>query len=205
MKTKMLHTNILAAAALAGAMWLVACSNNKKNDDNIIAPKPTKVVKKATQAIGDYHQSRTIEWLGANYTISTARTADKTLPLTEDESGNKYYDNKITIKITRADGSVFLEKTFQKSDFKAHLTGTYARTGALLGVVFNKAKGNNLYFAASVGSPDSMSDDFVPIVVRISNMGTTTMYEDTQLDTEAGDSEDENNTETNDQYEEDGV
>ena len=96
------------------------------------------------------------------------RKADESLPLVADEQGNKYFDNRITVEIKRADGSLFFKRTFVKTDFAKCLSNSYGRNGALLGVVFNEVKDNNLYFAASVGSPDIMSDSFVPIVVKLS-------------------------------------
>lgn len=44
--------------------------------------------------------------------------------------------------------------------------------GALLGIVYVKAEGDYLYFAASVGSPDVTSDEYVPLVLKISRMGS---------------------------------
>ena len=133
--------------------------------------------------MSDYAQSRVIEWLGNSYTVSTERKADTSLPLCKDEQGNEYYDNCITVTITRKDGSLFFKRTFTKTDFAQYAKGSYGRDGALLGVVFNTIKNDALLFAASVGSPDNMSDNFVPIVVRISRTGAVSMSEDTAIDT----------------------
>ena len=40
-----------------------------------------------------------------------------------------------------------------------------------------------MIFAASVGSPDKMSDEYVPLVLTISRGGTVNIAKDTQLDT----------------------
>ena len=56
---------------------------------------------------------------------------------------------------------------------------------ALLGIVFDKAEGDNLVFAASVGSPDRMSDEYVPLVLKISRFGDVRISKDTQMDTGA--------------------
>ena len=144
---------------------LSSCESKKKENKNIITTKPVTKVKKGTQSMSDYAQSRVIEWLG------------------KDEQGNEYYDNRITVTITRKDGSVFFKRTFTKTDFAQYAKGRYGRDGALLGVVFNTIKNDALLFAASVGSPDNMSDNFVPIVVRISRTGAVSMSEDTAIDT----------------------
>lgn len=184
MKPQHIILSIIAAACLAGGPGiLTACSEKKKSDNNIITTKPTVVKKRATQSIGDYTQRRDISWLGSTYTIATERKADPALPLAQDEQGNRYYDNRITVTISRKDGSVFFQRTFSKADFAQYTHNAFAKDGALLGVVFNEAKGDNLLFAASVGSPDNMSDNFIPIVVRVSRLGAVSMYEDSALDT----------------------
>lgn len=160
---------------------LAACGNTPKSDD-IIAKKPAKVAKKSVQKMGDYAQTRKVEWLGAVYTVTVERKADTSLPLVADETGNKYYDNRITLIIRRPDGTEFFHRTFTKSDFSAYIGGE-AKNGALLGVVLDKAESASLYFAASVGSPDSMSDEYVPLVVRIERGGNVVISKDTQLDT----------------------
>lgn len=178
----------LAMMMVGGLTLFSSCKDDKKKaEGDIIAPKPVVVKKKSTQKVGDYSQKREVDWLGAHYIISMERKADESLPLVADEQGNKYFDNCITVEIKRADGSLFFKRTFVKTDFAKCLSNIYGRNGALLGVVFNEVKDNNLYFAASVGSPDIMSDSFVPIVVKISRTGAMSIYEDTQLDTSADD------------------
>lgn len=178
----------LAIMMVGGLTLLSSCKDDKKKaEGDIIAPKPVVVKKKSTQKVGDYSQKREVDWLGAHYIISMERKADESLPLVADEQGNKYFDNRITVEIKRADGSLFFKRTFTKTDFAKCLSNSYGRKGALLGVVFNEVKDNNLYFAASVGSPDIMSDSFVPIVVKLSRTGAMSIYEDTQLDTSAYD------------------
>ena len=183
-RMKNIKKGIYAAALLMGCLCaLSSCESKKKENKNIITTKPVTKVKKGTQSMSDYAQSRVIEWLGNSYTVSTERKADTSLPLCKDEQGNEYYDNRITVSITRKDGSVFFKRTFTKTDFAQYAKGRYGRDGALLGVVFNTIKNDALLFAASVGSPDNMSDNFVPIVVRISRTGAVSMSEDTAIDT----------------------
>ena len=72
----------------------------------------------------------------------------------------------------------------------------------MLGIVFDKVEGNNLIFAVSIGSPDKMSDEYVPLVMKISNLGAVSIQKDTLLDT--GNTEgDESEVDTED--DDDGV
>ena len=57
------------------------------------------------------------------------------------------------------------------------------KNSVLLGIVLDKADADNIYLAASVGSPEKSSDEFVPLVVKVSRMGKVTISKDTQLDT----------------------
>jgi hypothetical protein len=167
---------MLLAAALC-----FSCKE-KKQTNIIIAKKPTVSTPAKPQKMGDYNLSRRVEWKGSTYTIQTQLKAVDSLPLASD--GNKrYYDNTITLRIVRADGSEFFKRTFKKTDFKSYVDDIYYKDGALLGIVFVGAKGDNLQFAASVGNPDKSSDEYVPLVLSISSTGGVTISKDTQLDT----------------------
>ena len=122
------------------------------------------------------------------------RKADESLPLADDGQGNKYYDNRITVKIVRKDGSEFFNRTFVKEDFSAYVDALYKKNSALLGIVLDRAEADYLVFAASVGSPDKMSDEYVPLVMKVSRFGDVKISKDTQLDTMSEGSEDNNTT-----------
>ena len=155
----------------------------KKRSDVIIAPKPQAPKPKKTQKMSEYEQSRDVEWLGTTYKVVMKREVDTSLPLAVVDDNTKYFDNKITVKILRKDGTEFFNRTFLKTDFNQYLDRDTKENGALLGLVFDKVEGNQLVFAASVGSPDAASDEYVPMVVKISRMGTMSIGLDTQLDT----------------------
>lgn len=172
--------------AIAAAGLMASCAEKKKSNI-IIAPKPAaKVTNKATQKMSDYEQARDIEWLGTTYKIVVKRASDSELPIIKLDETTKYYDNKITVRILRKDGTEFFNRTFNKSDFERYLDKHTKETGALLGIVYVKAEGNNLCFAASVGSPDITSDEYVPMVLKISNLGAVNISKDQILDTESG-------------------
>lgn len=169
------------------ATSLTGCKE-KKSTTLIITEKPKKEVPSKPHKTGDYQQTRTIEWRGENYTIEMSRKADSTLPLTG-EANSRYYDNRIQLKITRPDGSVFFNRTFTKTFFQSYVDDIYYKDGALLGIVFFKAEPDNLVFAASVGNPDASSDEYVPLVLKLSPSGTLNISKDTQLDTGANEDE----------------
>lgn len=163
------------------ALCLYSCKE-KKESNNIIVPKQVKKAVRENDRMSEYTQTKTVEWLGQTYTVVVHRYADEGLPKAKDETGNMYFDNKITVKVHRADGSEFFNRAFAKTDFTEYLPKDVASDGALLGMVLEKAEGDHLVFAASVGSPDSMSDAFVPLVVKVSRTGKVSVAVDIDLE-----------------------
>ncbi len=179
-----------SVAILALLVALGSCSEKKKDTIIITKKQPIIVKPSKPQKMGDYTQSRSVEWMGNKYTIESKLTADTTLPLTSD-GVNKYYDNVIQIRIIRADGSEFFSRAFKKTNFQSYVEDYYYKNGALLGIVYVKTEGNHLIFAASVGNPDKSSDEYVPMVLKINNFGAVTISKDSQLDTGTDSQEEE--------------
>ncbi len=175
---------------LVAALVMATSCGEKKKSDIIIAPKPEAPKPKKTQQMSGYEQARDIEWLGTTYKVIVKRFSDKELPLAKGDDNTKYYDNKITVRILRKDGTEFFNRTFTKSDFMGYLDADTKNNGALLGIVYVDANGDCLSFAGSVGSPDITSDEYVPLVVKISRLGAVSIGKDTRLDT-GGDDENE--------------
>lgn len=174
--------HILGLVTMSVAICLTSCGEKKEKTD-IIARKHIVVRAKETRMMGNHSESRKVQWIGNSYTVDTDLKADKSLPIVSDGE-QKYYDNRATVKILRKDGSVFFNRTFSKADFINQIDANY-KDGALLGVVYDKCDGNNLYFAASVGSPDKSSDEYVPLVVKISRFGEVSIKKDATLDTQS--------------------
>lgn len=179
-KMKTLRT--LLAASVAVAVFS-ACGEKKPTGD-IIAKKPVVKVQSSPVKMQDSKHQETVEWLGGKYTLTIARNADTSLPMITDEAGGKYYDNKISLNVARADGSLFFQKTFTKADFASQVSEKYMNKSALLGIVFDHAEDGSLVLAASVGAPDVLSDDYVPLLITISRMGGVSIVKDTRLDGE---------------------
>lgn len=181
----MKQKNLLKTGLIAALMSVaVGGCKEKKQTTDIITTKPKAEAPRPVQEIGDYDQDVTVDWGGTNYTVRMQRVADRSLPIVDDGTGSRYYDNKITLRVTRNDGSDFFAKTFTKSDFNAYVDAAFSKNSALLGIVFDKVEDGVLRFAASVGSPDKASDEFVPLVMKISRSGSVSISKDTQLDTE---------------------
>ena len=156
-----------------------SCGKKKQHDDIIVqeteAPQPQAPIR-----MQDYKDIKDVQWLGKQYQIEVSRTACDSLAMVKDESGQKFVDNRIVLKVIRQDGSVFCTKTFTKSAFNACLDDDYRKTGILEGFVFDKAEGNQLFFAASVCHPQT--DEYIPMVVTVSNFGEVGIARDQQME-----------------------
>jgi hypothetical protein len=85
---------------------------------------------------------------------------------------------------------VFFSQTFTKASFNDYLDDDYRATGILEGLVFDRVDGHQLIFAGSVSHPQT--DEYIPLVVTLSNFGDVTISLDTQRDT-SGSGEEQNN------------
>ena len=170
----------LFVALLMVALMISSCGKKKESKD-IIVPTVVEVKPKDPISMQPYNQQQQVEWLDKHYQVFIDRVADDSLRMVEDETGQKFIDNRINLRVVRADGSVFFKQDFTKSSFNAQLDDDYRQTGILEGLVFDKVDGNNLVFAGSVSHPQT--DEYIPLVVTVSNFGKVTIKRDDLMDT----------------------
>lgn len=173
---KFFYTLCLAASALLAT----GCSR-KQESQVIIIKKPVVLKPGKPQRMGDYTHSQSVDWMGSRYTVETRLQAVDSLPLATD-GARRFYDNSVRIRIVRADGSDFFNRTFLKRNFKEYVEQSFYDGGALLGIVFVRVEGRALVFGASVGNPDKSSDEYVPLIVRVDNFGNVSISKDTKPD-----------------------
>ena len=169
---------------------MTACKE-KTEPKVIIAPKVETPKPTGPVVMQDLNSQNEVEWLGKFYKVQVSRKADRELPMVDVEQGRKGVDNRITLKILRPDGTEFFNRDFTKSAFAGCLDETTKDSGVLLGIVLDRAEGDDLIFAASVGSPDVLSDEFIPMVLTVSRMGEVSIQRDTTMDTSNGQEQEE--------------
>jgi len=167
-------------AVVLTALVVTSCGKKKQSNDIIVptveTPKPQTPVR-----MQPYDQTNDVQWLGKEYQVAINRVSSDSLPMVKDETGQQFFDNRITVRILRSDGSVFFKRVFTKADFVAQLDDDYRKTGILEGIVFDKTDGNNIIFAGSVSHPQT--DEYIPLVVSVSNFGEVSIRRDDQMDT----------------------
>ena len=153
---------------------MISCEKEKKStlrNNIIVPPRQEKVVDTLVHQMNPVDQTDEVKWLGSTYRVTVNRHSSDSLSVVTDNNGNRYRNNVIRLKITRADGSVFFEKNFSKSLFASLVDETYLSKNVILGLVFNDVDANGMHFLGSVGSPDELSEDYIPFIVTISRMG----------------------------------
>ncbi len=167
----------------AMALSIVSCGEKKKADD-IITKKVAQPRPSAPIRMQESDVTQTISWLGKDYLVRIHRQPLDSV-IVKDPQGQPYIDNTIVLTVKRSDGSQFFSQTFTKQSFRTHLEGDYLATGILEGLVFDKVEDDVLCFAASVCHPQT--DEYIPLIVKVSRMGAVTMSRDNRLDTAADD------------------
>lgn len=169
-----------------GTTMLAGCKQKKQSEDIIVrkteAPKPQAPIR-----MQEYNQIKDIHWLDREYQVNIRRTADDSLRMVKDETGQKFVDNRIRLQVIRQDGSVFFSQSFTKATFSEYLDDDYRQTGILEGLVFDRVEGNFLLFAGSVSHPQT--DEYIPLVIKVSNFGDVAISRDTQMDTNGSEEE----------------
>lgn len=163
------------------SIGIIASCGEKKEPNYIITKREVKKAPSGTGSMQAYVMEDTVTWKGKVYKYTISRKPDNSLPKVKDDSGREYYDNSIDVRIGRSDGTSFFNKTYTKSDFDSYLTEAFKADGTLEGLVFDKAESGYLQFAASVAFPHT--DEFIPLIIRISADGSVTVMKDNMLDT----------------------
>ena len=179
-------TLVVVITVALGTAMLAGCKQKKQTEDIIVrkteTPKPQAPIR-----MQDYNQVKDVVWLDRSYQVDIRRMADDSLRMVKDETGQKFVDNRIRLKVIRQDGSVFFNQTFTKADFNDYLDDDYRATGILEGLVFDRVEGYRLVFAGSVSHPQT--DEYIPLVITLSNFGDVTISRDTEMDTSGSEEE----------------
>jgi hypothetical protein len=170
-------------------MLVPACKEKKTQAPEIITTTYVPKRPQAPIAMPVDIQTTPVQWLGRTYTVGIERVAADSLPMVENDWGQKFIDNRITLTITREDGSVFFKKMFTKAAFAPYIDETYRKNALLSSMIFHETDDKELEFAVSVSMPES-DDEFIPLELSVNNMREIKIERDSSIDT-YGDSSDD--------------
>ena len=157
-------------------LFMVASCSRKKDSDTIITKIQAPKVSKEIKTVGNGKDSRSFQWGNATCDAVVTVTADKSLPVVKDDDGNRYYDNGIEVVVKDAGHEVF-RHVFHKKDFSSYVDAGYLKPSksALTSIVFSGVEGGNAVFVATVGSPDTMADEYMLVGINVSKDGGMSM------------------------------
>lgn len=118
---------------------------------------------------------------GKKFQLSVDRTPADDLPKVKSDMG-LFADNRISVKIARADGSVLFSRTFLKSDFASYLPESYLKHSVLEGIVFDDVttgEKNEITLAGSVSYP--MTDLYMPFKIVVGQNGKMSIHKDEDM------------------------
>ncbi len=108
---------------------------------------------------------------GVKYALFIERTPSDSLSQVHTDLGI-FIDNRINVRITRADGRLVFAKMFTKQDFSEWVEADDLRYFILEGLVFDEEKtadGKNIVLAASISYPQS--DLYIPFSLTVTPEG----------------------------------
>ena len=163
---------LFLAAAMVISVFSSCKEEKVKKLNNIIVPPHEEVVPDTIiHQMNETESTDDVQWLNTTYRVHVHRYTNDSLTYITDNNGRKYRNNIISVKITRPDGSVFFDRKFTKAIFEKHADQAYLDKSVILGMVYNDNDSECLHFIGSVGSPDVLSEEFVPYEITISRMG----------------------------------
>lgn len=112
--------------------------------------------------------SETTQQVG-DFTVNVKCQADSA-NIVKDSYDTEFYDNKVTVSITNADGNVF-NHTFTKSEFE----GDYKASASILqGMAYSQRVNGLFEFGAQVGEPGNPEDGML-FIVKVATDGSYTI------------------------------
>lgn len=173
---------IITILAYAGALSLVSCSSHSgggKDGDVKTVLLDKREVQKEPERMHVSEVKETMTYKGKEYHSVVVRRPDEGLSIVKNEEGERFVDNRITLRLTCA-GRQVLEKVFTKETFASLVDARFMRSAVLQGMVFSEVTPQGFVYAASVGYPDS--DLYVPVRITVTVDGKVSMIKEETME-----------------------
>jgi hypothetical protein len=167
---------IVYMLACASVIFFTACSSKDKSEKEgvqTLMQDSTEIAAPQRMQVSDV--KTTFTYKGKEYQSSVTRRPDETLPIVKNEQGEKFIDNRITLRLTSG-GKQVVDKVFTKESFASLVDATFMKYAILEGLVYDQTTPQGIIYAASVCYPQS--DLYVPIRLTITADGKISMTQD---------------------------
>lgn len=185
-KSRHTMSNNTIIYALALTAILTACNSPKPEEKT--EEKVTEHIDSITNIIRKepFTNTGTVAVKDTEYSYVLQFSSCDSLPVVTNAVGQKYYDNTVTLTISKG-ADVFYKHTFTKSSFSGMVPSKFMETSALVGFNFNYNKEDDhsaFYFIATVGDPDDSAEMSFPLEVAIGTDKSLSIKKAENLDTE---------------------
>ena len=152
------------------AVWLLsACSSQKKGDgEDVQVLMKDSVDANGLQRMQVSDSKMSFTYNGKEYHSHVVRRPDDSLPVVTNEQGEKFVDNRITLRITSG-GKSIVNKEFTKESF-----------ASLVDAKFLKHSSKGMVYAASICYPQS--DLYIPLSITVSADGKISIAKEELLE-----------------------
>lgn len=157
----------------AAVIFMGACSSQGqtgKGTEEALASE--EVLSTVPQRMQVSEVTENFTYRGKEYRATVVRRPDDQLPIVENEEGEKFVDNRVTLHIT-CGGKQLVDKAFTKESFASIVSARFLKYALLEGLVFDQVTSQGILFAASVCYPQS--DLYVPIRLVVAADGKISM------------------------------
>lgn len=160
---------------------LSACSSRKKeeNTSGVQVLMKDSVDENGLQRMQVSDSKTTFTYKGKEYQSSVLRRPDETLPVVTNEQGEKYVDNRITLRIISG-GKTIVDKVFTKENFASLVDAGFLKRSILEGLVYDKTTPQGIVYAASISYPQT--DLYIPLSLTVTADGTVSIAKNEMLE-----------------------
>lgn len=161
--------NVFHIAACSAVLLTTACNTSvKERKDDVQVLMQDSVEASAPQRMQVSDIKVAVTFKGKEYQSSVVRRPDESLPLVQDEQGDKFVDNRITLRIT-CGGKALVDKVFTKENFASLVPAKFLKHAILEGMVYDKTTPQGIIYAASICYPQT--DLYVPLRLTVTADG----------------------------------
>lgn len=178
--------NIGYVCACVSVFFFAACSSqgdNRKDDSLVLMQDSIEIAGPQCMQLSAVKTSFTYK--GKEYHSAVVRRPDRSLPIVQNEQGEKFVDNSITLRITCGEKLV-VDKVFTKESFGLLVDARFMKHSILEGLVYDKTTPQGIIYAASVCYPQS--DLYIPIRLTVTTDGKISMAKEDLMEDYQADS-----------------
>jgi len=175
---KYIHILLVTCIAVGIASCTSKTSEADKKDETRVLTGEIADAS-GTHKLPESKNEQTVQFRNNDYHLYIERVPSDSLPRVKNESGDTFYDNTITLKLTRGSQKV-LNRKFTKHSFASVVPTNFMKNAILEGMVYDKTSPDGIVFAVSVCYPQT--DLYIPISLTVDAAGKISIVKDDTME-----------------------